>query len=165
MTEDQKTLPRMPAAHVQARRIRALELRKSGYSYRTIADTLEVNVSTAYKDVQASLQVLRDLEVQQAEDVRGIEIERMDRLLLAVWDRAMDGDERSVRSALSIMERRAKLLGLDAPAKSEHTGEVTFVELARSMADQAAALAEAHFPPDVSPSPLAPEDPDTSEEA
>lgn len=135
MSDHDKTMPRMPAAHIQARRVEALELRKQGHSYRTIADTLGVNVSTAYYDVQESLQVLRDLEVQKAEDVRGIEIERMDRLLLAVWAKAMDGDEKSVRSALSIMERRSKLLGLDAPARSEHTGEVTFVELARAMAD------------------------------
>ena len=37
------------------------------------------------------------------------------------------------------MERRSKLLGLDAPAKTEHSGNVSFVELA-SMLDAAVTI-------------------------
>ena len=135
-------MPKLPEARIQARRLQALELRKQGYSYRTIADTIGVNVSTAYYDVQESLKILRELEMEKAEDVRGIEMERLDRLLLACWERAIDGDDKSVRACLSIMERRAKLMGLDAPTRNEHTGEVTFVELARMVQDQAGRLAD-----------------------
>lgn len=144
---DQKDQPKFPTPHVLARRIKALELRKQGFSYRTIADTIGVNVSTAYHDVQASMQILRDLEMSKAEDVRGIELERLDRLLLAVWGNATDGDDRAVRAALSIMERRSRLLGLDAPQKSEHSGEVSFIELARSLSDQNKRLADVGIAP------------------
>jgi hypothetical protein len=34
-----------------------------------------------------------------------------------VWTKALNGDVRAVDSVLRIMERRAKLLGLDAPTK------------------------------------------------
>jgi hypothetical protein len=42
---------------------------------------------------------------------------RLDQLLQGVWLGAVDGNPAAVGLALRIMERRAKLLGLDAPAK------------------------------------------------
>ena len=44
-------------------------------------------------------------------------------MLLALWRRVQNGDERAIDRVLRIMERRAKLLGLDAAAKTEHTGK------------------------------------------
>jgi hypothetical protein len=44
-------------------------------------------------------------------------------LLKAMWSKAMKGDVARVDRCLRIMERRAKLLGLDAPSKQEHTGK------------------------------------------
>jgi hypothetical protein len=49
--------------------------------------------------------------------VRKLECERLDRLLLAVWSRALSGDLDALDRALALMKRRAALLGLDAPRK------------------------------------------------
>ena len=54
--------------------------------------------------------------------MRDLEAARLDAMLLPLWRRVQQGDERAVDRALKIMERRARLLGLDAPSKSEQSG-------------------------------------------
>jgi hypothetical protein len=44
---------------------------------------------------------------------------RLDELQVAVWDRAINGDLPAAHCVLKIMDRRAKLLGLDKPEKVE----------------------------------------------
>ena len=55
--------------------------------------------------------------------VLALELERLDALTLAAWPRARAGDDRAIRVVLRIMQRRAKLLGLDAPLKSATTSQ------------------------------------------
>ncbi|HEY2510143.1 MAG TPA: hypothetical protein VGI39_04785 [Polyangiaceae bacterium] len=91
----------------------ALEARLRGQDYRAIAEQMDVAVSTAYQLVQ---EAIADIPREAAKEVRLLEIARLDRLLGAVWNRAMSGvSPASVRNALRIMQRRAALLGLDAP--------------------------------------------------
>lgn len=66
---------------------------------------------------------LDELTKEPAEKLRTVEVARLDRLLKAMWAKAMKGDVTRVDRCLRIMERRAKLLGLDAPTKQEHTGK------------------------------------------
>ena len=95
-------------------KLRALELRESGMSYVKIAKQIQRSSRTAYKYVQSAL----DLVIKEpAEKVLKLEIKRLDRLLEAVWLKAEMGDPDSVRTAIKIMERRAKYQGLDAPEK------------------------------------------------
>ena len=44
---------------------------------------------------------------------------RLDEMQFAVWDRAINGDLPALSCVLKIMDRRAKLLGLDKPEKME----------------------------------------------
>ena len=46
---------------------------------------------------------------------------RLDRLHQAVWDAAINGDCYAIDRVLKLMERRAKLFGLDAPNKVAQT--------------------------------------------
>ena len=50
---------------------------------------------------------------QPAQALRDLETERLDRLQLALWPKAMRGDVAAVKAILRLMERRARLLGLD----------------------------------------------------
>lgn len=107
---------------VETRELRnkALELRKRGYNFRQIAQALDITVSSAHKTVQVAIaEIPRD----NAIDVRLLELERVDRMLDAIWDAATSGDVRAIDTALRLMERRAKYLGLDAPVKAELTGK------------------------------------------
>jgi hypothetical protein len=94
------------------RKLQALELRKAGASYRTIAERLGyASASGAHKAVASALKAtLRE----PAGEVRTLELERLDAALLAIWRRVQNGDDRAIDRLLRIMERRARMLGLDA---------------------------------------------------
>lgn len=97
------------------RRQRALELRRRGYSYPMIAADIGCSLSTAHTHVKTALQEIVEKTREDAEHVRTVELERLDQMLRGVWDKASDGDPQAVDRVLKVMERRAKLLGLDVP--------------------------------------------------
>jgi len=119
--EIQRRRPPHPGEEEQiaARRVQALNLRKAGASYRAIAQQLGVDVSTAWSDVQAELGALRALATTAAEDVRALELQRLDALTAGLFVKATQqgGDARAVMALVRVSDRRAKLLGLDAPVK------------------------------------------------
>jgi hypothetical protein len=98
----------------------ALELRKGGAGYEQIARQLGYkSVASAYDAVRSGLK--RTLR-EPAEEVRALELARLDRLLMGQWKAAAGnaetpGDPAAVDRVLKIMVRRAKLLGLDAPVR------------------------------------------------
>jgi hypothetical protein len=98
-----------------ARAQQALDLRIAGATYRQIATSLAVSLKTAYRAVQAALGELDDEVQQRAERLRELEAARLDRLNVALANGIKSGDPRAVVAAVRVMERRAKLLGLDAP--------------------------------------------------
>lgn len=95
----------------------ALSLKAAGKSYDAIAAELGyADRSGAFRSVQAAMSKIRREGVQE---MRTLEDARLDLLLEAIWTRATSGNVPAIRAALSVMERRARLLGLDAPSKLE----------------------------------------------
>ena len=66
------------------RRIKALELRKSGATYAAIANALGVSRTQAFDDIQRSLLELNQLEKTTVEELRRLELERLDMATLAI---------------------------------------------------------------------------------
>lgn len=99
------------------RRLQALDLRKRGLSYRAIGDKLGIDFTTAYKDVMAELKRLAAENHDKADELRAMELERLDMLIKGLEPMATVGNPGAVNSYIKCMERRAKLLGLDAPTK------------------------------------------------
>ena len=52
-----------------------------------------------------------------ADDYRGLHLARLERTLRAIWPRVLNGDLLAIDRALRILEREARLLGLDAPTQ------------------------------------------------
>jgi len=104
---------------ISLKQAQALELRKAGASYKAIAERVGFkNAARAYEAVKAALQkTLRP----PADELRQMECERLDALLLALWPQAHQGNHGAIDRVLKIMERRARLLGLDAPTKTDLT--------------------------------------------
>ncbi len=95
--------------------LKALELRKAGVSYQRIAETLGYkDASGAWRAVKSALK--KTLQ-EPAAELRTLEIERLDAMLSAIWASVKQVQYGAQDRALKIMERRAKLLGLDAPVK------------------------------------------------
>jgi hypothetical protein len=117
-------------AVIAERRVKALELRKGGASYRQIAAVLLTSLETAYNDVQAEMQALRDLALAGAEDIRDLERQRLDRstaAMTAIADNPARTPLERIKATATlvrIMERRAKLEGYDAPKRVEVSGHV-----------------------------------------
>src|SRR5436305_13622271 len=109
------TKPKVSKHRLRAldRGVDALRLRKAGASYQAIANRLGyASRSGAWHAVRAGLTATLQ---EPADELRGLELERLDALHRAVWDRAITGNGAAIDRALGIMRRRAALLGLDAP--------------------------------------------------
>lgn len=100
--------------------VQALELRAGGASYRQIADVLGVSRASAWRIVTRGLDELTAKCAEKAEQVKALELVRMDAMRVLLWPKR--ADPRVADSLLRISERVAKLHGLDAPAKHELTG-------------------------------------------
>ncbi len=132
----------MPASKAQRaataeRRAKAVALRLAGVDYDTIADRLGYyNRGAAYNDITRALEANVAEQQRGADILRQEELARLDRLQAGVWQAAVSGDTRSVDSALRIIDRRCKLLGLDAPVRHEVvTMDAVEAEIARLSAE------------------------------
>ena len=107
----------MPGQHrnkalAQWRKARAVELAIDGVSYGAIA--VEVGYAhrgTAYKAVHKAL---AERVTEGVDTLRRLELDRLDALQAAIWDKALGADTAAVTGVLRIIEQRAKLLGLAA---------------------------------------------------
>ena len=97
------------------RRIEALNLRRTGMSYREIGRNLDVSGKRAYEMVSQAFAELKNDQNSTADEVRSLELERLDKMLESIWPKVEKGDVAALDRAVKIQERRAKLLGLDAP--------------------------------------------------
>lgn len=109
--------PKSPARAERA--ARAFALRKAGLSYRDIGAELGVSHVVVYKDVQATIKQFLDEAREHHTQIMAIEAARLDDLQRVMWEQAAMGDRRAVDTVLKIMERRAKLLGLDTPVATK----------------------------------------------
>ena len=96
-------------------KIRALQLRQEGYRYREIAVQLGITEQGAHQLVIDELRRQKTQLPELADEVRRLELERLDAMQLALVTKVKKGDTAAIQTVLKIMERRAKLLGLDAP--------------------------------------------------
>ena len=120
-------------ADAAKKRKRALEMREQGATYQQIADEIYPGKNgkpgSRANAHHAITKAIAEIPAEKAEDVRAIELLRLDKLWLVAYNKAMltttpaAERDKSMRMCLSIMERRAKLLGLDAPAQVHNMGD------------------------------------------
>jgi len=109
---------------VFAKERKVLELRQMGITFDVIAEEAGyASPGSAYNAYKRAL--LRTLQ-EPADQIREFETARLDRLISGVWEKALNGEIPAIMAVLKILERRAKLLGLDAPSKVQQ--EVTIFE-------------------------------------
>ena len=83
-----------------------------------------MSTSGACDSVRRALQALKADTAEKAEEVRDLELRRLDRMLDIAQTAAEQGDLAAIDRVLRIQERRSKYLGLDAPTKSETSATV-----------------------------------------
>ena len=106
---------------IKERRLRALELRMRGLTYADIASQVGyASPSGAHKAVRAALEAEA---LMAASEVRDLLVMRLETLLQGIWDAACRGDLQAIDRVLRVLDREAKLLGLDLPPQPENPPE------------------------------------------
>ncbi len=118
-----KTSPETVEAKMKA--AKALELRMEGKTFEAIAEELGyAGKQGAYDAVRRSIAAITR---EPAEELLKLDLERLDAMWGIHYLNAQAGDVQALAACMKIMERRAKLLGLDAPVKTENKTEVSAV--------------------------------------
>jgi hypothetical protein len=108
--------PRKDDPDVIDKERQVVELRRAGATYEECARA--VGYATAQGAYLAYHRALkRTLLDAGADEMRNVESDRLERLQRAAWPNAMAGETQAINAVIRIMERRARLLGLDAPSK------------------------------------------------
>jgi hypothetical protein len=106
---------------VAERRAAALRMRREGKTYAEVAEALAYSGATsASKDVHRAL---RAAVMEQGRALLDLERERLDALQAILWPLAEKGDVRAARELVRLMERRARMLGIDLVAQAAHHTE------------------------------------------
>ena len=115
----------MPASKAEQERARErrkqnVQLRLAGAGWQQIADQLGyASRGAACEDYRrACAQSKAELD-RSVEELRREDLDRIERLQLAYWPQALSGTQRAGEFVLKLMERRARLLQLDAPVLHE----------------------------------------------
>jgi hypothetical protein len=100
------------------RRQRAFDLRIAGWSHRQIGKEIGVSHVQAGRYIAEALEESAQRTALKADQLREIELHRIDEVLRGLWSSKDEPQTASV--IIRLGERRSKLLGLDAPTKLEH---------------------------------------------
>lgn len=117
-----KVNPRRSKAVALENERRVLNLRLAGMDFDSIAREVGyADGSGAYRAYQRAM--ARTVQ-PVADEVRAEEVARLDRLALAYWPRALgaggqDPSPKAAEVVFRAMDRRARLLGLEAPVRQE----------------------------------------------
>lgn len=102
------------------RRGKAIRMKIEGHTYTEIAEELGYSSrGAAYVDIKRALEKHVIEEGLAIEAWRELELAKLDALQRAIWPAATGGDPRAIEAALKILDRRARMLGLDSAIKLE----------------------------------------------
>lgn len=91
----------------------AVELRKTGATYQQIADNLGCSEASARRAVKRAVARLIKETQEDTEEMRRLESDRLDAMLVSIWPRVRKGEVFAIDRALKIHSARSRLFGLD----------------------------------------------------
>ena len=110
---------------------RAYELRLSGKTFKEIAKELKyADASGAYQAYQRAREVV---SLENLGEWRLLELERLNVIQGALWDKAMEGNIPTINALLRVFDLRAKLIGLYSPEKHQIAYEEPDYDLKESV--------------------------------
>ena len=121
------------------RDLMALQLRQRGFGFDEMAKKMGFsNPGQAWTCWKRGM----DHSIREAgEETRRLENDRLDALWKIMFDKALGGSHLAVDRCIAIMDRRARLLGLDAPIRIRQE-VITQDQLVRAIAELEAANAQ-----------------------
>lgn len=129
---------------------KALELRKAGMSLRQIAEA--VGYADESGAQRAIVRGLKNITHEPAQELKTLEMERLNAMLLVLWPKIQDPNHEhhfeAFDRALRLMDKIDRLQGLDAPQQVELSGQIahgvlmidgtkeTYIEALKAMAGE-----------------------------
>lgn len=127
------------AIEIKERKALAVKLRRDGLSLQEIADEMNLDQSTIYYYIQDVSKSIEESSKKDLTALRETQLERLEAYAYTIHEILLNpaGDTpyqkqrqtlNAIEKGLKVMERLARLNGLDMPTKIEQTGNtVTFV--------------------------------------
>lgn len=129
------------------RRAKVAAMRQAGVlDQRLIAKQLGISEATVSRDIKWLMEEWRKQAMQDTGKLRGLQLQRIERLLSALWIAATEGKLGAVDRVVKLLDRQAQLLGLDAPKTVKIDMEARIREVAEELgftAEEIVAEAEA----------------------
>jgi hypothetical protein len=127
-----------PSAATLAKEAEVVKLRRGGLTWDLIGERVGLSTQGAF---YAYERALKRVVKEDVDAIRQVETERLDLAQSAIWGKVLQGDNASIQNLLRIMERRAKLLGLDQPTRIQaevitYDGNTVRAELERILASR-----------------------------
>lgn len=116
---ESKTSPRRMEAKERQRQ--ALELRIAGVTLEVIAERVGFRSRQAAWD--SIRRALEAIPRPAAEQLRALDVERLDKMALAIWPRCLQGDLSAIDRAMRIFSQRARLLGYEVNPEPAPSGQ------------------------------------------
>lgn len=123
-----KIVPTSSNLDIMIRRKEVVNLRGSGMKFDEISEYMKQKYGelipdkycgqSAYTDFRNEVARLKSEEGETASELKWLDNSRLEKLILASFDIAMEGNLKAMEIAVKLMERRAKLMGLDAPQQT-----------------------------------------------
>lgn len=101
------------AVDARTKERQVLELRRAGATYTQIGEQIGISESAAARYVRRAYERLCAETSETTAEMRQIETERLDAMLLSIWPRVRKGELIAIDRALSIHSARSKLYGLE----------------------------------------------------
>lgn len=109
-TANATTLPEKPKSKMDL----ALEMRIAGKTVPKIAAELKIKSAAVRELIKEALEVTVP---EHSEQLRQIELDRLDAAQDAIWPKVLSGQVGAVKAFLKIQERRTAFTGLDIPKR------------------------------------------------
>lgn len=98
-----------------------IALARAGHTYRDIARALGTHFDVVAKVITGYHNELREQGNEDAKKALAASLARIDHALTKLWPDIDKGDSKAIETMIKLEARRARMLGLDAPEKSDVT--------------------------------------------
>jgi hypothetical protein len=92
------------------------------WSYREIAQELDIAIGTVHNDVQALQEEWREERIETIDQLKKKQLRRLGRLRARAWKRVEAGESGAIGEALKVEQEYNKISGIYAPAVLEMQG-------------------------------------------
>lgn len=119
-------IPDLPESMTKAERdIAILELRKAGWEPYQIGHLLGLTTKEVKKILRRRLHQTGKILLQSSTENIALSNQRNEAFIRYLWPQIEKGSTKAIETAIKVLERQAKLLGLDAPTRVQTTQEIT----------------------------------------